>query len=269
MATGSMASVLPRAAGAAAGLTPPPPRPIQWRRAVRALRELLAHPEQTQKALEIFMAIGAADEERGFQKFVAHPSCQALLRARPLLIDVLSNRSALARLPAASFGRAYLDYLERTGFRPDGLLRLKCELQGRAERDGEPQARLDPLREWWRDRWILMHDLWHVLTDYGTDELGEAALLPFTYAQAGGRANLLLVIGVAVRGTVEVGPSILRYLWQAWCRGRRATWLPALTYEDLLPLPLAEVRRLANLEPSEVAHPNGIPGNWRKTNDGD
>lgn len=272
MTTGSMANGLPQAAGAAEDLTlppPPPARPIQWRRAVRALRELLADPEQTEKAFEIFMAIGARDEERGFQKFLAHPSCQKLLRTRPLLIDALSNRSALAQLPAASFGRAYVDYLDRTGFEPDGLLRLKWELQARAERDGEPQARLDPLREWWRDRSILMHDLWHVLSGYGTDELGEAALLPFTYAQAGGRANLLLVIGVAVRGTVEARPSILRYLWQAWRRGRRAVWLPALTYEDLLALPLEEVRRLANVQPSALAHPNGIRrGDWRETNDG-
>ena len=28
-----------------------------------------------------------------------------------------------------------------------------------------------------------MHDLWHVVTGYGRDELGEACLLAFTYAQ--------------------------------------------------------------------------------------
>jgi len=248
---------------------PVPPRPVQWRRAVRALRDLLADPDQTEKAFEIFMAIGARDEERGFQKFLAHPTGRRLLQTQPSLIGALSDRDALERLPAESFGRSYLDYLERTGFEPDGLLKLKRALQARAESEGDSQAQLDPAREWWRDRSILTHDLWHVLTGYGTDELGEAALLPFSYAQAGGRANLLLVIGVALQGAGELGVSFLPYLHQAWQRGRRAAWLPALAYEELLPLPLEEVRRWSNIQPLEVAHPNGIPsGKWRKDDDG-
>ncbi len=32
--------------------------------------------------------------------------------------------------------------------------------------------------EWFAERIDLMHDLWHVLTGYGTDGGGEAALLP-------------------------------------------------------------------------------------------
>jgi ubiquinone biosynthesis protein COQ4 len=119
-------------------------------------------------------------------------------------------------------------------------------------------ARLDPVREWYRDRSILMHDLWHVLTDYGTDELGEAALLPFAHAQVGGYANLLLTLGAAAEGTIECGASLPPYLLQAWRRGRRAAWLPALAYEALLSQPLETVRETARIAPPEAAHPGGI-----------
>jgi ubiquinone biosynthesis protein COQ4 len=236
----------------------PPPHPIQWRRALRALRELLDSPNQTEKAFEIFVALGDDTDERGFARFRAHPQGGRLLAQRPSLIHLLADRAALARMPEESFGRAYLAYLERTGLDPAGLLTLKTALQERLQAAGESFPALDPAREWFRDRTILLHDLWHVLTGYGTDELGEAALLPFSYAQGGGRANALLVIGVAARGTRALGLGFLRYLYQAWRRGRRAAWLVALPYEELLPQPLDDVRRGAGIEPTPVAHAGGI-----------
>jgi ubiquinone biosynthesis protein COQ4 len=239
---------------------PPPYRPIQWRRALRALRQLLANPDHTENAFEVFGAIGARDEDRAFQRFFAHPNGRRLLHERPSLIDKLADREALARLPADSFGRAYLDYLERTGFEADGLLQVKSALQDRLEGEFQESARLDPAREWYRDRSLLLHDLWHVLTDYGTDELGEAALLPFAYAQLGGQANYLLTLGATARGTIEAGPSLLPYLLQAWRRGRQAAWLPVLPYEAMLVEPLETVRRSAHIAPADLAHPGGI---WR------
>jgi ubiquinone biosynthesis protein COQ4 len=238
----------------------PPPRPVDWPRALRALRELLADPDQTEKAFEIFVALGGGDEERGFQRFRAHPTGRRLLAERSDLLAPLADREGLHAMPAGSFGRAYLDYIERTGLNPSGLVDLKARLQACASADGEEGAVLDPAREWFRDRTILMHDLWHVLTEYGTDDLGEAALLPFTFAQVGGRANGLLTFGAAFRGGIEHGPPFLRYLYQAWRRGRRAVWLVALQYEELLPRPIDAVRGLAAIAPPEIAHPGGI---WR------
>lgn len=243
----------------AVDIPPPPPRqPVQWRRAVRALRELLDDPDRTEKAFEIFLAIDGDSQEREFQRFIAHPNGRRLLAERPSLIGLLADRTALASMPAGSFGRAYLDYLECSGLDPAGLLTLKTAMEEQAQRAGENRPQLDPAREWLSNRTILMHDLWHVLTGYGTDEAGEAALLPFTYAQAGGRANALLVTGVLVRGTFEAGIGFARYLYQAWQRGRHAVRLSTLSYEALLPLPLEEVRHIAAILPATVAHPAGI-----------
>src|SRR5262249_54247151 len=222
-------------ATANAAIAPAPRRPrTDWRRACRCLRELLNNPDATANAFEIFDAIDGDNEERNFQKFCAHPQGQRLVRERPSLAGVLSDREALAHMPDGSFGRAYLAYLERTGLEPLGLLQLKAELEAQKRASGACVASLDAAREWFRDRGLLTHDLWHVLTDYGTDGLGEALLLPFSYAQGGGRANVLLVLGVACRGFSVGGIAFERALLEAWRRGRRAVWLPALPYQELL-----------------------------------
>jgi ubiquinone biosynthesis protein COQ4 len=242
---------------------PPPTRPVEWWRAVQAVRTLIAHPEQTEKAFEVFLALQGDQEEQIFQRAVASPSGARLAACRPALLDRLLDRAGLEALPEASFGRAYVAYLDRTGFDPAGLVKLKGEMEAYAESVGEALPALDATREWFRVRGILLHDLWHVLTDYGTDEVGEAALLAFSYAQLPGRANRLLVFGAALRGTVEAGVGFTRYLYQAWRRGRRAVWLATLPYEELLAEPLDAVRALARIEPELVAHPGGIlRGPW-------
>ena len=239
----------------------PPPLPahrVEWRRAVRALRALLADPEQTEKAFEVFLALDGGQDERMFQRLVSTPQGRRLAAERPSLLDRLSDRAALAALPDDSFGRAYLAYLDRTGFAPDGLVRLKDQMEARAHSIGEQLPVLDPLREWLRVRGIVMHDLWHVLTDYGTDGFGEAALLAFSHAQLPGRASGLLVVGAALRCVAEHGVGFVPYMFRAWRRGRRAAWLPELRYESLLAEPLADVRRQAAITPAEQAHPGGI-----------
>ena len=238
-------------------------RPREWRRALRALRGLLADPDDTILAFEIFDAVDRGVEERAFQRFRRDPVGSRLLAARSSLAAALADRAALAAMPAGSFGRAYAAYLDANRFDPLGLLRVKEALEARLRARGETRPCLDDARAWFRERGILTHDLWHVLTGYGTDDLGEAALLPFSLAQSGGFANAILVAGVAARGFAFAGPALPRYLWQAWRRGRRATWLPVLPYEELLPVSLTAVRARAGITAPDQAHPGGIRiGRW-------
>jgi ubiquinone biosynthesis protein COQ4 len=223
------------------------------------LRTLLADPESTEKAIDFFYAIGRRDFERNFQRFVASPAGRALVAERPSLAAALSDRATLAAMPDGSLGRAYLAYLERNGFEPTGLLDLQDRAQASWERE-EGVLPLDDARRWYRDRSILVHDLFHVLSDYETDGAGEGALLAFTHAQLGGRAQALLTLGATVEGCRHVAASTwLRFLRRAWLRGRRAASLMAVPFEDVLALDLETVRCLVNLEPADRAHPEGVP----------
>jgi ubiquinone biosynthesis protein COQ4 len=238
---------------------PPAParQPVRWRRALDEVRALIRQPEQTDHAMHLAYALGRREFERNFQRFAASASGAALLAERPSLLAALSDREALARLPDGSFGRAYLAYLEANGFAPDGLIVVQNRVQAHWEGD-ERVPPLDPLRAWFRERTLLAHDLFHVLTDYGTDELGEATLLAFTLAQLGGRSQALLTAGAALEVWRTLGWRWLAYDYRAWRRGRRAAWLAALPWEELLPLRLDTVRRLAGLDDAHAAHPHGV-----------
>ena len=235
----------------------PPPQKTRWRRALAEVRALIDDPDATDHAIHLAYALGARELERNFQRFAASTSGAALLAERPSLLAALSDRASLAALPEASFGRAYLEYLEANGFAPGGLLEVQNRVQEQWERT-EGVAPLDPLRAWFRDRTLLVHDLFHVLTGYGTDELGEATLLAFSLAQLGGRSQALLTFGAALEVWRALGWRWLSYDLRAWRRGRRASWLVALPWEELLPLRLATVRRVAGIIEAAEAHPRGV-----------
>ena len=213
-----------------------------WPRAVRALRALVNDPSRTELAQEISTALDAGLEERGLAELLARAEGRRLFRERPLLGDVLCDRAALERLPEDSFGRAYLAHLDRHGLDPGKLVEI-----GRTH--GPSACMTDPDLRWWRERGELAHDLWHVLSGYGADPLGEAALLPFSLAQTGGRANALLALGATLEAVRRDGLRALARAWRAWRRGRRAVCLSWLRYEELLPLPLDEVRARCRVEP--------------------
>ena len=236
---------------------PPPPLPVRWRRALAELRALIADPDDTDHAIHLIYALGAREFERNFQRFAASAGGRALLAERPSLLAVLEDREALARLPERSFGRAYLMYLDANRFAPDGLLEVQARVQAQWERE-EGVKPLDPPRSWFRERTLLAHDLFHVLSDYGTDELGEATLLAFTLAQLGGRAQALLTFGAALEVWRTLGWRWLAYDLRAWQRGRRAAWLAALPWEEVLPLRLETVRRLAGVVEASDVHPHGV-----------
>ncbi|HXX48576.1 MAG TPA: Coq4 family protein [Myxococcota bacterium] len=235
---------------------------MRWRRAFRALQALLADPDDTAKALDVNLAIGRRDFERSFQRFAASAAGRALLAERPSLASALSDREALERMQPGSLGRDYLEYLDANRFRATGLLELEHDTLARWEReDGLPRS--DWARTWFRDRLILTHDLSHVVTGYGTDGAGEAALLVFSQAQLGGWGNGLLTAGATWEMLRAFGPRYAAYAREVWRRGRRAELLVALPWEELLPLRLPTVRRLAGLGRPEDAHPGGglcLPG---------
>lgn len=238
-------------------IPPLPGRRFRPRAALASVRRLLADPDDTVRAIEVFYAIGRGEFERGFQRLLRTPEGRRLLEERPDLLAAVRDRRTLSALPEQSLGHVYLRYLEVNGFDPEALLALNRETVDRlVAEDGLPP--LDPARAWWRDRTILAHDFAHVLTGYDTDDLGEAALLGFALGQLPGLATGLLALGASVEIGRQLGVRWWAHEREALQRGRRACWLPALRYEALLALPLATVRTRVGLSPMEEAHPGGL-----------
>ena len=229
---------------------PPPARGVEWAKARTALGRLIADPEQTERVFELIDALAGDSGERSFQRFLKHPNAASLLAEKPSLLRTLADLETLETLPAGSFGQEYARFMRVAGLRADGLVDAADEAETRGDRDD-----LDPNRRFYYDRLRDMHDLWHVLTGYGRDLAGEAANLAFTYAQTRNRGIAAIVLAAAFRGPTTLDCHWQRYLWQAYRRGCATEWLPAAKYEELLPLPIDDVRRRLRIAPPEVIHP--------------
>ena len=222
-----------------------------WRAAVRALRALIRDPERTDAVFDLIEALDRDLDESSIHEFAAHPEGKRLLSERPDLLAALSNHAGLAELAEGSLGRSYLDFVRANGISAEGLVEAD---EGRAHRlAAAPESAAVYLSNRGRD----CHDLWHVLSGYGTDEAGEVSVLAFTYGQYPSLGLLLIVLAGVVLGPRSWGFHWERYLWRAYRRGRRAD-LDYAPYEQWLALPLDEARRRARIEPAQVAHPNGV-----------
>jgi ubiquinone biosynthesis protein COQ4 len=227
---------------------------LEWRRAWRALRGLIADSGRTDLAIEIIDALAGRSFERAFETFRGDPEGRRLLAERPSLLATLMNRDALRALPVGSFGRAYVEFMHAANLRADGLAEAEAIV---VERNGL-RPTLDADHDFFANRSRDMHDLWHVLTGYGMDEAGEAALLAFNLGQVPSLGIALIVGASTVVGPNDLRGSWPRYLFRAGRRGRRAVPLMLVPYERLLPQPLEAVRRLLRIQPAREAHPDGI-----------
>jgi len=224
-------------------------RPL-WADARKAFDALMADPDDTQKALDVMYALDPGALERDFTRFLAHPSGRRLYDEKSSLREALEIEK-LSSLPAGSLGRSYLDHLERWDLDTDKLFALNW--------DHARSSNADPGLRWYVERSVLLHDMWHVLAGYGADDLGEAALLPFSLAQQGGLGRTLLTLGAVLQASRQAERRWPRDVVVAWRQGRHAVDLTCVPYEELLSEPLDDVRRALGLEPPDVAHRGHVP----------
>ncbi len=214
----------------------------EWRTAFRALRRLLADPEDTRQVFEIMRALNPPATRRGYLRLIGLPTGARLAYERTELAGRLMDRDWLARLAPGSVGAAYRDFVWSENLSAEGLVK-ESQRGLRAELIDAPS----PIA-WYGRRIRDVHDIWHILTGYGRDPLGEACLVAFSYAQTRGLGWLMIALGAGVRGGSGV-PGVRRAILEGYRHGRRATWLPAVDYETLLGEPLEAARARLGIAP--------------------
>lgn len=227
-----------------------PPNRIRPLDALKAIRALLRDPDDTAKVFDVIDALSGRTGERLFRRFRSGEAGRRLLAERPALLAALSDSARLEALPAGSLGRSYAEFMRREQISAAGL--VEASLESRRED-------LPPERRWFADRLRDQHDLWHIVTGYERDLIGEAALLAFTFAQTRNPGIGLIVAtayGKAGRESDEARP-LLR---EAWRRGRRSAWLPEQPWEQLLAEPLPELRQRLGVGDPPVYAPLRSPG---------
>jgi ubiquinone biosynthesis protein COQ4 len=200
-------------------------------RAGRALSALLRDPDDLPQVFTLIDAISGTAPHRLLLGFKRTETGTRLLRDRPDIVPVLSNRAWLRTLPEGSLGRAYLAFVESEGITADGIKTASLDATTRRHRP----ASFMYLHQRMRDT----HDLWHTLTGYKGDVLGELSLLAFTLGQHWNTGVAMIIGAALVKGW---SGDLSRMVRDGFRRGRSSAWLPPQEWESLLPLPLATVR---------------------------
>lgn len=216
-------------------------------RIVGGLKGILEDPNDTRHVFTLFESMIGPIEVRHVGYFLESPEGRALFAKQPPVVQALTDRERLRKMPEGSLGRAYLAFVESEGISADGL--VEASREGRiTEHVTSPELAF--LREYMRDT----HDLWHTLTGYRGDIVGELSLLAFGFAQMGNLGvGFLVVTGLLMSGLAGrpgakglVDPRVYQnrdVVIGGFLRGLRARWVPTTDWLALLERPLAEVRR--------------------------
>jgi ubiquinone biosynthesis protein COQ4 len=211
-------------------------RQVQPLQAWRSMRALIAEPERTGEVFKIIQALKGNSLARAIDRLSADPRGLALMRSKPEILALLGNRDALRAMPAGSLGRAYLEFVERQQLSADGLVAASEET---SRANG-----LSPEELWLGNRLRDIHDLQHVMTGYGRDELGELCLLAFMNAQTPNR-GIAFIIFMGRRQFRREAPEIAidDCVAEGRLTGEQAQWFATIDWEQRLSQPLESLRQ--------------------------
>jgi ubiquinone biosynthesis protein COQ4 len=154
-----------------------------------------------------------------------------MLDGRPSLQGRELDLDALEKLPEGTLGRELARYFRDNGLEP-------------FETTFPVQNDVDYLSKRYRET----HDLFHVITGYGTDEHGEMLLQAFVLGNLGVRQAVLILAYSVPRRIKQAGwKDLVPYLGRlraAYRRGKRSRELLSVNYEKLWEQPVSSLSRL-------------------------
>jgi ubiquinone biosynthesis protein COQ4 len=213
----------------------------QWWVALKALRRLLADKEDTGQVFEIMGALNGDSTARSYRRLLTTPRGGRLAYERVELAPKLMDNAWLDSFASGTVGAAYRDFVRSENISAEGLAQIGRQTHGKPE-IAHPYA-------WFGRRTRDAHDIWHVLSGYHRDGLGEACLVAFSYAQTRSLGWAFIAVGAALRSRGGRGRPYIRAIWQGYRRGKAAIWLAGEDYEHLMNEPLDAARRRLDITP--------------------
>jgi ubiquinone biosynthesis protein COQ4 len=208
-----------------------PQRNVVGFRPIKALRHfgrLVADKEDTEQVFHIIDSLKGTKSLRQMRNFIPTPEAQELLTRDQYLPDYLDDHARWAGCDTNSLAQNYIRFMRREGLSAAGLVEENLKFQAKIDT-------YDDLYAWYINRLRDTHDLFHVLTSYGRDSLGEVCLLGFSYEQ-----NLNPgVLFIAYLGTREINKTSggIAPVFDALREGRRlGREAKKLAHQDMLKL---------------------------------
>jgi len=227
---------------------------LDWAHALRSLRRLLNDKEDTGQVFEIMRALNGSSTARAYHRLLLTRDGGRIAYERAEFAHRLMDDAWLDSLPEGSVGAAYRSFIRTEQLSADGLIQISRQ-NAQTVDEQHPYA-------WMGRRTRDVHDIWHILTGYHRDGLGEACLVAFSYAQTRGLGWALIAAGAAWRARRAKLYPYKRAIWQGYRRGKTAKWLLGQDYERLMAEPLEAARRRLNITPATYydAVPSDVRG---------
>ena len=198
-----------------------------------ALWRLVRDPTDTDEAA--IVELGFARTRLG-RRFARWEEVVEALRRDPRTAPALQRRQhcdpidldALARMAEGTLGRVFADHCRARGLNPN-LVYIR------------PDTEVD----WMLHHLYLTHDIWHVVSGWGNDEIGEYGLGSFYSAQLAGPTFFGFLFSISALSTVLRRRSFrdfMEAIVAGYEAGKHAEPLFGVEWSELWEMPLSDVR---------------------------
>lgn len=230
-------------------IDPRRPKPkIRPFKAMGHMNKLLANKEDTEQVFHIIEALDGNTIERRLKSVTKTAGGQAMMERRRELPPILDDHARWEALPEGTVGRAYVAFMKREGLTAAGLVEESEKMFSKRER-------FEDDLEFYGCRLRDIHDLYHVLSGYGRDQLGEVCVLAFSNAHIGGMGSRFISF-MGARDLSKFTPNL--NLVKAAHKEAKASGRASLSLvcEDIVALmhePLVDARARMNI-PVPIAY---------------
>ena len=216
------------------------------------MKQLIADKEDTKQVFFILRALNGDALRKNLERSVSSPEGRARWIEKLSLAPRLDDHASFGDLAPGTVGRAYIEFMKREGLTASGLVE-----ESEIRLEGEPRYEDDI--EWYGNRLRDTHDMFHVLSGYGRDGLGEAALLLFSAGQNPNRgASFISFMGFREMQKVIGNHVDLRAVRkEARENGRRAKKIADQDILAMLDQPIADVRERLKI-PKPIAYKEAL-----------
>jgi ubiquinone biosynthesis protein Coq4 len=206
---------------------------LRFLKAMKAFFFLLFEPENLDTVDELSSTlIHSRAFELAAEAMKTDPEVAAMLKER--YIAPAHDLEALLQYPQDSLGYAYASSLKQQGF--DRI---------------DPEVKIDADTSYIEHRWQQTHDIWHVVTGFGTSEIDEIGLQAFYLAQFRLPLAAMLIANALVSTTLmhpEELSQLLNAIAQGWKMGATAKPFIAQKWEEAWEKPVSQWRRELNVQ---------------------
>lgn len=156
-----------------------PDRKVSGFRPLKVLHhfgKLVEDKEDTEQVFHIIEATKGRRSHAQARSFIESPQGQRFLAEGVDIPAMLDDHARWADCGPNTVAAHYIAFMKREGLSAAGLV-------AESHRWAPPESLPKDQTQWYFDRLRDTHDLFHVLTGYGRDALGEVSLLGFSYEQ--------------------------------------------------------------------------------------